>query len=44
MGVGFTVVVEPARSKNLIEALNAIGERAFILGTVTDRPGVSFST
>ncbi len=44
MGVGFTVVVEPARSKNLIDALNAIGERAFILGTVTDRPGVSFST
>jgi len=43
MGVGFTMVVAPARVDALVDALNAGGERAFIMGEVTDHDGVSFS-
>jgi len=43
MGVGFTMIVDPARAPNLVNALSASGERAFIMGTVVDREGVSFS-
>lgn len=43
MGIGFTMVVDPARAESLVDALNASGERAFILGSVVDREGVSFS-
>jgi phosphoribosylformylglycinamidine cyclo-ligase len=43
MGVGFTMVVAPARADALVDALNANGERAFVMGEVTDRDGVSFS-
>ena len=43
MGVGFTMVVAPERTSSLVDALNTIGERAFVMGEVTDREGVSFS-
>jgi phosphoribosylformylglycinamidine cyclo-ligase len=43
MGVGFTIVVAPAQAGALVDALNASGERAFVMGEVTDRDGVSFS-
>jgi len=43
MGVGFTMIVDPARATSLVNALSASGERAFIMGTVVDREGVSFS-
>jgi phosphoribosylformylglycinamidine cyclo-ligase len=43
MGVGFTMVVAPERTASLVEALNASGERAFIMGEITDHEGVSFS-
>ncbi len=43
MGVGFTMVVDPERTADLVDALNASGERAFVMGEVIDREGVSFS-
>ena len=43
MGVGFTMVVDPNRSTALVDALDANGERAFVMGEVIDREGVSFS-
>lgn len=43
MGVGFTLIAAPERSAGLIDALNAAGERAFVLGEVNDREGVLFS-
>jgi len=43
MGVGFTMVVAPERTSSLVDALNASGEHAFVIGEVTDREGVSFS-
>ena len=43
MGVGFTMVVAPERTASLVEALNASGERAFVMGAIADREGVSFS-
>ena len=43
MGVGFTMVVPPERASSLVDALNAGGERAFVMGEVTNREGVSFS-
>ena len=43
MGVGFTMVIAPERASSLVDALNASGERAFVMGEVTDREGVSFS-
>lgn len=42
MGVGFTMVAAPERSAGLIDALNATGERAFVLGEVSEREGVLF--
>lgn len=44
MSVGFTMVVSRERAASLVDALNASGERAFVMGEVTDREGVSFST
>jgi phosphoribosylformylglycinamidine cyclo-ligase len=43
MGVGFTMVVAPEDAGALVDELNASGERAFVMGEVTDRDGVSFS-
>jgi len=43
MGVGFTMVVAPERAASLVDALNAGGERAFVMGEVVDREGISFS-
>jgi phosphoribosylformylglycinamidine cyclo-ligase len=43
MGVGFTMVVAPEHAEALVDALNASGERAFVMGEVTDSDGVSFS-
>jgi len=43
LGVGFTMVVAPERASSLVDALNASGERAFVMGEVTNREGVSFS-
>ena len=43
LGVGFTMVVAPERASSLVDALNAGGERAFVMGEVTNREGVSFS-
>ena len=37
-----TVVVSASESASLVEALNASGESAFIMGEVTDTEGVSF--
>ncbi len=44
MGVGFTMVVAPERAAELVDALNASGERAFVMGEIVDREGVSFSS
>ena len=44
MGVGFTMVVAPERAAQLVDALNASGERAFVMGEIVDREGVSFSS
>ncbi len=44
MGVGFTMVVSPERVTQLVDALNASGERAFIMGEVVEHEGVSFSS
>ncbi len=43
MGVGFTMMVDPDRAQSLVDALDAIGERAFILGEVTSEAGISFT-
>jgi phosphoribosylformylglycinamidine cyclo-ligase len=43
MGVGFAMVVAPDRATQLVDALNASGERAFVMGEVVDSDGVSFS-
>lgn len=43
MGVGFVMVVSPERSAGLVEAMDAIGEHAFVMGEITEREGVSFS-
>jgi phosphoribosylformylglycinamidine cyclo-ligase len=43
MGVGFTMVVAPEQAGRLVDALNASGERAFVMGEVTNDEGVSFS-
>jgi hypothetical protein len=37
------MVVAHTRADALVDALNANGERAFVMGEVTDRDGVSFS-
>ncbi|MGD8825301.1 MAG: phosphoribosylformylglycinamidine cyclo-ligase [Myxococcales bacterium] len=42
MGVGFVMIVGPEQSEALVGALGAMGERAFVMGEVTDRQGVSF--
>ena len=42
MGIGFTIVVAPDRSASLVEALRDAGERAFVIGRVTQGGGVSF--
>jgi phosphoribosylformylglycinamidine cyclo-ligase len=42
MGVGFTMVVAPDRARQLVDALEAIGESAFIMGEVVGQAGVSF--
>ena len=44
MGVGFTMVVAPDRATQLVDALNASGERAFVMGEIVDHEGVSFSS
>ena len=44
MGVGFAMVVAPDRATHLVDALNAGGERAFVMGEVVDHEGVSFSS
>jgi phosphoribosylformylglycinamidine cyclo-ligase len=44
MGVGFTMVAEPSRTAELIQALVEAGEDAFVLGRVVRGEGVSFST
>ena len=44
MGVGFVMVVSPERVASLVQALNTAGERAFVMGEVTGREGVSFSS
>jgi phosphoribosylformylglycinamidine cyclo-ligase len=44
MGVGFTMVVAPDRAAALVDALDAAGERAFIMGEVVDREGVTFAS
>ncbi|TFH26140.1 MAG: phosphoribosylformylglycinamidine cyclo-ligase, partial [Myxococcales bacterium] len=43
IGVGFTMVVAPESAAGLVDALNASGERAFVMGEVTDQEGVSFA-
>jgi len=43
MGVGFTIIVDPNRTAALVDALESSGERAFVMGEVVDREGVSFS-
>jgi len=44
MGVGFVMVVSPERVASLVQAVNTAGERAFVMGEVTGREGVSFSS
>jgi phosphoribosylformylglycinamidine cyclo-ligase len=43
MGVGFVMVLNPGRTKGLVDALSGAGEKAFVMGEVVDREGVSFS-
>jgi phosphoribosylformylglycinamidine cyclo-ligase len=42
MGVGFAMLVAPESADGLVDALTASGERAFVMGEVTDHEGVSF--
>ena len=42
MGVGFTMVAAQDRAGQLVDALEAGGERAFIMGDVVEQDGVSF--
>ena len=43
MGIGFTMVADAGRVSSLVGALQASGERAFVLGEVVDHEGISFS-
>ena len=39
MGIGFCVIVSPAEQDAAIEALTEAGEKPFVAGSVTGRPG-----
>ncbi|MEM7436618.1 MAG: phosphoribosylformylglycinamidine cyclo-ligase [Myxococcota bacterium] len=43
MGVGFVVVVAEGEALPLVASLEGAGERASVIGTVVDEPGVSFA-
>jgi len=40
MGIGMVLVVDPADKDRALEQFNALGEKAFVIGKVTDKPGV----
>ena len=42
-GIGMVLVVEPGRAEDAVSALGAAGQRAGVIGTVTDGPGVQIS-
>ncbi len=42
MGIGMVAVVDPAIANNVVDALNKMGETAYIIGKVTDKEGVQF--
>ena len=42
-GIGMALVVEPGRAEDAVSALGAAGQRAGVIGTVTDGPGVQIS-
>ena len=44
MGVGFVLIVGPNKSEGLLNALDAHGEAAFVIGEVVEGEGVSFSS
>ncbi len=41
MGIGLVVVLDPAEAPSAISILEAHGEKASVIGEVTDRPGVN---
>ncbi len=40
MGIGMILVVDPTRAEELVSLLASLGEKAFIIGDVTDKEGV----
>lgn len=40
MGIGMILVVDPTRAEELVNLLASLGEKAFIIGDVTDKEGV----
>ncbi|RFU68907.1 phosphoribosylformylglycinamidine cyclo-ligase [Peribacillus saganii] len=42
MGIGFVVVVKEEEASELVSFLNELGEKAAVIGKVTDKDGVSF--
>jgi phosphoribosylformylglycinamidine cyclo-ligase len=43
LGVGFVMIVSPEHSSALLDSLAAAGERAFVVGEVSEGNGVSFT-
>ena len=41
MGIGMVVVLDASEARKAISILESHGEKASVIGTVTDRPGVS---
>ena len=40
MGVGLVMVLDPSEAQQAIDILASHGEKAFVIGKVTDQPGV----
>lgn len=43
MGIGFVLAVEPEEMNAVINAIESKGEKAFVIGRVTEGNGVEFS-
>ncbi|PJK15680.1 phosphoribosylformylglycinamidine cyclo-ligase [Chryseomicrobium excrementi] len=43
MGIGFVLAVDEKDAETTLSALHEMGEQAFVIGTVTEQPGVAFT-
>lgn len=41
-GIGMAVVIDPANTDQALEHLQAVGQSAYVVGQITDQPGVRF--